>query len=246
MTFEATIGHNVGDVDIATQVRDNLAEKFRDLAKRAVELASMIERAPTEVDNETDANKLSEAIRMCTAFEKSAEGARVEAKEPYLQAGRSVDGYFKTMVEPVSRTKSALNKVRTAYDIKVEAEERRVREEAARKAREEADRLAETARTAAQQDRAAVAEQQAEQAAQAAKVTAAELTRTRTETGVGTSLRVEWRGEIVEPGRVPRKYCVPSEGLIRAAIKAAVQPDGTCPLEIAGVRIYEHKESRVR
>ena len=242
----ATLGHNSGDVSLAQQVADNLREKHPEVVKRSADLAEMRDRAPTSVDNEDDANKVSEAIRQCTAFLKVAGELRVSEKEPYLEGGRAVDGFFRNLTDAVDKTKSALLSVRTAYDIRVEAEARRKRDEEAARARAEAERLAAEAKTRADLDRVAVAEAKAEETQAAATVTAAELTRTRTDTGVTTSLRVEWLAEILVAKDVPRKYCVPSEALLRAAVKAAVTPAGDCPLEIKGVRIFQKRTSQVR
>jgi len=242
----AGIGDNSGGMDAATAIKENLTERHPDIVKRSGKLAGMIERAPKSVDNEADANKISEAIRQCTAFIKIATETRVKEKEPYLAGGRAVDGFFANLIDAVDKTKKSLLSVRTAYDVAVEAETRRQREEAARIQREEADRQAQEARTAQQQDRAAVAETVAQEAEQAAKVKPAELTRTRTDTGVVSSLRSEWRHEVTDPKKVPKKFMVPSDALIKGAVKAAVLPDGSCPLDIPGVRIYEHKFSQVR
>lgn len=245
-TTLAGIGDNSGGLSQAEQIAQNVREKHPDLVKRSAELAGMLERAPTEATDEDTANKISEAVRQCTAFLKSAEATRVEDKEPYLAGGRAVDGAFKTLTDPVAKTKQALERVRTAYDIRVEeAERERLRKEA-EEARKKAEKIAADANTAAGQERAAVAAQVAEEAQQAVKATSADLTRTRTDSGVTTSLRSEWRFEITEAKKVPKKYLVPSEALIKAAIKAATTKDGECPLEIAGVRIYKHRFSQVR
>lgn len=242
----AGIGDNSGDMDAATAIKENLSERHPDVVKRSADLAGMLERAPKAVDNEDDANKISEAIRQCTAFIKIATETRVKEKEPYLAGGRAVDGFFTNLIDAVQKTKNALLRVRTDYDVAVERAARLAREEQARRDREEADRIAAEAKTRADAERVAVAESRAEESREAAKVTPAELTRTRTDTGVVTSLRSEWVHEVTEAKKVPRKYCTPDDKLLRAAVKSAVTSDGACPLEIPGVRIYEKKVSQVR
>ena len=242
----ARIGDNSGDVPLAQQISENLREKHPDVVKRSGDLAGMIDRAPTAVDNEDDANKVSEAVRQCSAFLKMAGELRVSEKEPYLEGGRAVDGFFRNLTDTVEKTKNALLRVRTDYDVAVERAARQRREEEARKAREEAERIAAEAKTRADLERVAVAESRAEEAHQATKVTAAELTRTRTDTGVTTSLRSEWDFEILEARKVPRKFCVPDPKLIKAAVKSAVTADNDCPLEVAGVRIFLKHVSQVR
>jgi len=249
----ANLGHNVGDIDLATQIGDNLREKHPDLVKRAGELDGMEARAPLPLTNADDADKVSTAIRQCTEFLKAAESTRVEDKEPYLAGGRAVDGFFQKLIKGVQDTKAKLLRGRTVWDEQIEAEARRRAAEEAKKAREEAEALAAKARTDAQKDRAVQAETRAEEAYQATKVSAAELTRTRTDTGIVTSLRKEWRHEVVDPKKVPKKFMVPSDPLIRAAVKAATLPDGGNSLVdadgnslVPGVRIYQHSMSQVR
>lgn len=242
----AGIGDNSGTMDAATAIKENLSERHPDVVKRSADLAEMLERASKAVDNEDDANKISEAIRQCTAFIKIATETRVKEKEPYLAGGRAVDGFFNNLIDAVDKTKKALLRVRTDYDVAVERAARQRRDEEAKRARDEVDRLAAEAKTKADAERVAVAEVRAEETHQATKATAAELTRTRTDTGVMTSLRSEWVHEVVEAKKVPRKFCVPDDKLLRAAVKSAVTSDGACPLEIAGVRIYERKVSQVR
>lgn len=242
----AGIGDNSGTMDAATAIKTNLTERHPDVVKRSGELAGMLERAPKAVDNEADANKISEAIRQCTAFVKIATETRVKEKEPYLAGGRAVDGFFANLIDAVDKTKKVLLSVRTSYDVAVESEARRQREEAARIQREEADRQAAVARSAQQKDRAAVAEVVAQEAEEAALAKPAELTRTRTDTGVVTSLRREWRHRITDAKKVPKKFMAPDDGLIKAALKAAVKPDGTVDFDYPGIEIYQHTFSQVR
>lgn len=242
----AGIGDNSAGIDAATQISDNLRERNPDLVKRASELADMKDRVPASVDNEDDANEISTAIRQCAAFEKASEGARVGEKEPYLAGGRAVDGFFQNLAKPVTAVKTSLLRVRTAYDMAVADRERKRRQEEAAKAAEEAARLARDAETAREKTQAAVAVAVAEDAHQATRVKPAELTRTRTDEGVVTSLRSEWRHEVIDPALVPREYCVPEDRLLRAAVKAATTKAGQCLLEIPGVRIFEHHASQVR
>ena len=95
----------------------------------------------------------------------------------------------------------------TAYQQRVEAEERRRREERERAEREEAERLrreaeerkrsAETEHdtlAAAEMEREAdAAEERAERAGRAATASAADLSRSETDAGTVASLRTEWK-----------------------------------------------------
>lgn len=248
---DATIGDNSAGLSIAEQIAENLKEKHADLAKRAAELTDMLTRVPEKAETRDVADKMSEAVRQCREFNQAAESLRVKEKEPYLASERAVDAFFKNLKTPVERVMAIIGGRRTDYDIMVEREERRAREAAAKAERELAEaaakEAADTIRNREQaEDRAALAATRAEQAEQAAKARSVDLTRTRSDSGVTTSLKTEWRFEIAEPKRVPKKYCTPNEGLIRAAVKAATKPDGTNDLDIPGVRIFPHKFSAVR
>jgi hypothetical protein len=60
----------------------------------------------------------------------------------------------------------------------------------------------------------------------------------RTETGTASTIMV-WKGEIIDPDKVPRKYCEPSQRLIDQAVKGGIR-------KIAGVKIFEQAQTRVR
>lgn len=243
-------GSNSGALSEAEQISENLNDKHPKLKERAEELNGMLARLPASVEDEETADKVSEAVRQCTEYLKTLESTRVEETEVYLAGQRAVMGWSRSLSKLVTIVKDRALRLRSDYDIAVENRERARREEEARKAREEADRLRKeaAAREATQRDaeRAAQAEQRAEEARAAAKAAPAELTRTRTVSGVTTSLKTVWDFEILEDRQVPRKFCKADAGLIRAAVKSAVTPDNECPLEIKGVRIFKRSFSQVR
>lgn len=181
-------------------LRGQLAETHAPLSDRKAELLAMGDRAPASIDDEDGANKIADAIKVCGAFAKNAETARVAAKEPYLAAGRAVDGWFAALTDPVEKLKKKLSALLTDYQKRVAAAERARREaeaaelrrqqqeaERQRREAEEAARLARQAARKAEDDKAAAegdrlrAEQEARDAraaadkarAEAAKATAA-------------------------------------------------------------------------
>jgi hypothetical protein len=101
--------------------------------------------------------------------------------------------------------------------------------------------------TDADLDAAIAAEAQAQEARRAASAKAAELSRTKTDFGVTSSLRTTWRHEVTDAAQIPRAYLQVNDAAIRAAVKAAVSPDGKrCDIEIPGVRIFADTQSVVR
>lgn len=154
------IGHNAPPDELAA-LRARLEESNEPLALRQAEILGMRARLPAEVDADT-APKVADAIKVCATFAKNTDAARVAAKEPHLAAGRAVDGFYKKLAEPVEELKSDLSKLLTTYQRKVEAEERRLREEAARAA--EQARLEEERKRRAAEAAAKEAQRQAEEA----------------------------------------------------------------------------------
>lgn len=173
--------------DPIEELRAQLAETHEPLAARKAELLAMGDRAPSSVDDDDTANKVADAIKACAAFAKNATAARVAAKEPYLAAGRAVDGWFAALADPVEKVKARLSALLTDYQKRVAAAERARREaeaaelrrqqQEAERQRQEADRLAREARAAARkaEDDKAAAESErlrAEQEARDAKAAA--------------------------------------------------------------------------
>ncbi len=113
------VGDNSGAVSEAEKIAQNLNEKHRDLVQRGIDLWKMRERVPEAVDNPTDADRLSEGVRVIDAFLSKTEETRVAEKAPYWEAGKAVDSWFTSLKTNVASTKAILLKVRTAYDVKV-------------------------------------------------------------------------------------------------------------------------------
>lgn len=232
-TAAATIGHNAAP-PIVQQIQEELAEAHAALVKRRDDLLAAAERAPKEIGDDDTAGKVGDLIKLIGAAIKASEGARVAAKEPHLEAGRAVDGWFKKITDPLAAAKTQVEKAGNAYLQKKEDVERRRREEEARAAEEAARAAAAAMQTEAQLDQAVAAEATAAKAAEAVQAKPAELSRTRGDFGSVGSLRTNWDFEIVDANAVPRIYLQINEGAIRAAIKAGTR-------EIAGVRIFQKK-----
>lgn len=261
----APIGHNRPPIPTPDEIAEQLAIDQLSLIGRRDELAEMTDRLPAqdEIGDEWE-KKLTDGIKAAQSFLKACEARRVDEKEPYLAAERAVDGFFKNVAQPIERLKDRMGALLSTYQrakaraeqakrdaelaearrLQAEADEaQRKAERAARKAAEDAAaaKAAEAAREAAIK-----AAEDAERARKAATVKPAELSRTRTDLGVVGSLRTVWTHEIVKAASVPRSYCRPDDGLIKAAIKAHTDKAGNCDLKIPGVRIFQQSDSVVR
>lgn len=251
--MDAMIGHN------QPTLRDELAARHEDLLKRRDELLAAAERAPLAVEDEETAGKVQDFIKQIAACHKNAEAARVAEKEPHLDAGRMVDGYFKAVTEPLAKAKKAIEDRLTVYLRKKADAERRAREEAERLAREEAQRKAREAAEAAAklsaetdlagaieaEEAAKQAEANAVKAASDADAKSAELSRTRGEYGSVGSLRTFWDFEIENRNVLDLETLRPFIPLdaLEKAVRGFVKAGGR---SIKGARIFENTSAVVR
>lgn len=250
--------HNNPPSDIEI-LRERLAEEAAALTKRRDELLAAVERAPAEVGDDEMAGKVADLIKLITACHKNAESARTARKEPFLESGRAVDGFYKRITEPLEKAKRLVETRLTLFQRKKAEAERQRREAEARRQAEEAERqraaAAEAARkieTARDLDVAIEAETSAHQAQadasqaqRAAEAKPAELSRSRGDYGAVASLRSEWTGELVSRDDVDldalRAHINSVE--IEKAIRSFVRAGGR---ELKGANIYERQVSVVR
>ena len=246
------------DLLVGDALREVLQDTSADLIKRRDELLAAAARVPT-IDSDDTAGKVSDFIKQLSALVKTADAKRTDAKEPYLEGGRNIDGFFKAITDPVSKAKTNVERNLTTYlRDKAEAERRermeqeRLAREAAEKARKEAEEKARAAADERALDNAIEAEKAAEaavadlvKAERAADVKAAELSRTRGEYGSMSSLRTSWVFDEIDRAtldlEVLRPY-LPTEGLDKA-VRAFIKAGGR---ELRGTRIYETTAAVVR
>lgn len=255
---EAQAGHNQPPVDY-----DVLTERLRldhvSLIERRNELVNALDRVPETFEDDDTANKAADFIKQCSAHTKNCNGRRVEEKEPYLEGGRRVDGFFKKLSDPVEEVKKAVNARLTAYQRRKVDEERRRRQEEERKAREAAEAARKEAEERAAalekeeelqgaldaEEEAARAAADAEAARKAAEAKAAEYSRSRSDAGSVSSLRTDWRHRNLDRSKLDLEKLrehLPQAALDQA-VRAFIKAGGR---ELDGVEIYEHHESVVR
>ena len=167
------LGHN-SRASLAEMLRD----QHRAQLKRAEELLAAVPRVP-DVANDDDAGKVGDFVKQIAACVKTLEAARVGEKEPFLQAGREVDGVFNGLKEKLEKGKAECSKKLTVYLNEKARIEREAREAEERRRAEEARRAEEDRRKAEQarreaEERARRAEEEARQARERAEREAAE------------------------------------------------------------------------
>jgi len=228
------------------------------LLSRRDELLEAVKRVPEEVTDETE-GRVIDFIKQINACASKAKDAFKSAKEPYLEGGRAVDGFFKKISDPLDGAKKLLNDRLTAHLRRKEAAERARREEAERVAREEAERARRAAVEAAAklqeesqltdavalEDAAKVAAADAQKASREADAKPAELSRVRGEYGGVSSLRTEWVGDLTDRKALDLEALrdhLPTDGLERA-VRAFVKAGGR---ELRGANIYERTSAVTR
>lgn len=139
----------------AGEIREALGLEYADLSTRAEQLEGAGARAPAKVETEEGATKMTAFIKQLNAHIRNTENARVKAKAPYLEGGRTVDAFFSGLASQVSLVKRKCTQLLTDYQREKARKEREAREAAAREERERQRAAAEAARKAEQEAKAA-------------------------------------------------------------------------------------------
>ena len=252
------IGHNAPPSDQGAFLSE-LESRHGPLIERRTVLLEAGERVPDAIEDAETAGKAADFVKQLGAHEKAANKARTGEKEPYLERGRWVDGWFKgPAVDGIAALKKVVTDRLTAYQRKVAEEERRRREEEERRQREEAERKrreAEEAAKAAETEEDLNAAVEAEEAAEAAKAEAeraeravqagsADLSRQHSAAGTVASLRTVTKCTGFDHATVDlaalRHHL--SRDCIEKAIRAYIRAGGR---ELRGATIEEVSETRV-
>lgn len=246
------------DLLLGDALREKLQDENQDILDRCEELLNAANRIPPITDDDV-AGKVGDFIKQLTALNKTAETRRTGAKEPYLEGGRNIDGFFKSITDPVLKLKTNVERTLTIYarekadrERRERMEQERLAREAAEAARKAAEEAARAAADAAALDRAIEAEKAAEtaqadlvKAERAADAKAAEMSRTRGEYGSMSSLRTSWVFDEIDRATLDlealRPY-LPVDGLEKA-VRAFIKSGGR---ELRGTTIYETTNAVVR
>lgn len=239
-----SIGDNKGPA-FNPDVVDEFAAKASEFADAAADW-----KEAGEIENEEQAEKLSDFLKGAGKLLKDVEARRKLEKQPFLEAGKEVDDAFGVVKDLINRTGKMVKPLLETYMQKKEAAERARQAEAQRKAREEAE-AAERARKQAEERNDIVGQQEAEQ--REAEARTAEVAATKVEsakvgsaTGGGkrTSLRTRRFAEITNINQAMLHYRERPEmtdlllRLANAEIRAAKSPD----VKIPGFAVKEERK----
>jgi hypothetical protein len=253
------IGHNQPSPLDPEYIGERVKEEAAELLARGRELLTTARDVPDVIEDEETCGKAADLKKALISCERALDKQRANLKDPYLAAGRVIDGQYKKPIETLQAASAVLGKRLTVYqNLKAErqrrareAEARRAAEEAAKRQRE-AEERAKAIQTEQQleealqaEDRAAQAEAERIAAEQAAKAKAADLSRSRGDLGAVASLRETWVGEIADRDDLDLAALRPHIPLpaLEQAVRAFVRAGGR---ELRGARIFKSQTTVVR
>lgn len=198
------------------ELRDNLAEKYRELTSRMTEIL-VTSATWLEVSDEEDAKQVSDVRKGFQTLIKEFDALRLGEKAPFAGLAKVVDGFFMPKTDALSAELRRINALALAYANKKEAqaraelerqaaEKRRLAEEALMRQRQEDEKRqagfanpnVEPADYAAAVVAATAAVEAAQKADKAALAKPAELARVRGDLGSVTSPKRRWTGEVTD------------------------------------------------
>lgn len=243
----AEIGHNSNEAPLA----ELLTEETEALRRRADELVAASGRAA--VTDDESAAKGTLLCKMLKQHTGAIEDARKARKEPFLEAGRTVDAHFAALAKPVQTAAAAVLAMVDAYRRKVEAEaaaERRRIEDEARKAAAEARAAEEAARQAGQmtiENEIAIQQQRDHAAALAEQAKATTAAPIVSDYGAKASARKVWKFEITDKKEALKHALKVNPAVIHAAVEQVIADQVKAKVrEFPGARIYEDSQTVIR
>lgn len=233
-------------------IAEVLVEQYAALSIEVEKIALRANNGPKAIKNDADLEKVADLVKATTQLNRRVDDARKTEKQPYLDAGRDVDAFFKSWADRLDRIKASFERIATDYQREKAARERREREEAAARIRAEEERKRKEADKAKREETAnrkideadALAAKAAEVEA-SAEAAAADLVRMRTDSGTLATVRATMNFEITNWNDVDLAALRPYlkredvEKAIRTAVKIGIT-------EIKGVRIYEDVKASFR
>lgn len=242
------LGHNNPPVpvNLIDLIRNDVAEQIA----RTNDILGGVDRMPAVIDSDELASKATSFGAQIKILARDMEKLRKDYKEPFLDAGRKVDTFFKKeFSDPLARAvKIVEDRVRPYLVEKERLERERIqkeREEAERIAREEAERAA-----ALENEGRNFAAEEAFKKAEAAESDASRIKDhkgpiMRSDEGATASVKAEYVHEIIDIDAIPldalRQYFKPED--IDNAIKRFIRAGGR---ELPGVKIFEQKKLNFR
>lgn len=184
-----------------------LLDEIEPIAQRANALAAKVKDG---IGDDATLGEVAELVTDAKALFRRIETRREEEKKPFLEAGRTVDGFFAAFKDRLTKIDDAFTDAASRYqrakaaqaqaEAAAEAERLRREEEALRADAEKAKRAATAERKQEQADELAA---QAEAAEARAATSKTDLARIKTDTGVKAGAKTVWGFRIVDYEAIP-------------------------------------------
>lgn len=238
------IGHNNPPEELEI-LRGKLATENPLLKARLNDLIDMRDDLPDEITSDEQAAQCADIIKAHQKTAKAIEGRRKEIKQPYLDCGREVEDFFKAIKIDLEISKRAVTDLATPYQVAKAEEEQARRDLLAEEARKRAEAELAEAKTEGDLHLAQQADTKAQAMERRADDTAGAMSKVASDGGASASIRTTIRHEITDIRQINLEALRPflEVGAIDKAIRKYMKEGGR---ELAGVRIYEHKETVVR
>lgn len=224
---------------VATMGDNNPPETTKDQYINRIDLLEdALHRAPKVIDGDDLAVKATNFIKQCADLNKSAEGERKAEKKPHLAANKEIEANWQGVKARIEDLKAKMSKRLLPYTIKkqeeaTELERKRAEQQAANEA-EQARRDAEAAKSDEPVFQPPIEKAQT-------KASINDARKTTTQSGATSSVRRDWKIEIVDKDKIDRKYFVLDEAAILRDVRAAKGD-----IEVAGVKIESDDKVVVR
>ncbi|MBU6232444.1 hypothetical protein KGP36_07460 [Patescibacteria group bacterium] len=93
---------------LAPDIVSLLPLECEDLIERAGQLFKAADRVPKELADDEQSGKTGDFVKQINAFLSEAEASRKRIKQPYLDCGKAIDGFFSGLTEPVEKVKGEM------------------------------------------------------------------------------------------------------------------------------------------
>lgn len=223
-----------------------------ELAKEKVDTVCMEARHWLDgaaVNDEKTAGSVSNLLNLLRDAEKKAEAARKEEKQPYLDAGRTIDAKYKELTDQVELAvgacKKALQPWLIAQEAKKKEEAERARREADEKARAAQEALRATAaESLVEKEKAEALYKEAKKAEKVALSAAKETAKADGGIGRAVSLRTEYVPVLTDEKAAARHYWTTDKHSFLDLLKTLASRDVRMgKREIPGFEIKEEKRA---
>lgn len=252
-TVVAITGHN-NPPSMAVVLAENLPVHHAQAMKQKNDIIAGVDRMPETIEDDATAKLATAFIKQIGDVTKENEKTRKATKDPYYQAGITVDDFFKKKLnEPLARAKTKAQSLLQPYlekqaeiERKDQEERRKKAEEEARIAREQAaEEAAKNADSFAAEEAQIVADELEKNAEKVAKKADNHKTAVRSDIGGTASSRLVWIGEIADMKTIDLETLRPffTADAVEKAMRGYIKSGGR---NLKGARISEKNVLTVR